>query len=169
VPWYVWLIIALVALAGETMSTAFVLVYIGVAAAITAVLAAVGLPFLLQLVVFVPLTLALLGVVRPRSLAMLGTRGPRMQLTSHSRLVDRSGVVEQEVSDSSGMVRLGSGEFWSARAYPPGTVLPKGAPVQVMFVDGLMLHVSTPTNSGRLPDLPPDLRDLPPGDTAEAT
>src|SRR5690242_6219515 len=71
VPCFVWLIIAVLALAGELVSTAFVLVYVGVAAAITAILAAVGLPPVLQLVVFIPLTLALLLVVRPQTVALL--------------------------------------------------------------------------------------------------
>jgi hypothetical protein len=71
--------------------------------------------------------------------------------------VDRSAVVEQEVSDQGGMVRLGSGEFWSARSYPPGVVLAKGTFVRVMFVDGLTVYVSAPTESGKLPELPPEL------------
>lgn len=156
-PWFVWLVVALLALVGETVSTALVLVYVGVAAAITAVLAAVGVPAVLQFIFFIPLTLVLLQVVRPRTVALLGAR-PRLQLTGHSRLVDRTAVVEQQVSDDGGMVRLGSGEFWSARAYPPGMVLPKGTQVRVMFVDGLTVYVSAPSDSGHLPELPPDVR-----------
>ena len=163
-PWFVWLLIAVIALAGEMVSTAFVLVYIGVAAAITALLAAAGVPFALQLVVFIPLTLGLLALVRPRSLAMLGGQRPRRQLTGHSRLVDRTATVENEVSDTAGMVRLGSGEFWTARAYPPGVVLPKGTVVRVMFVDGLTVHVSEPTESGHLPNLPPEVDGSPPAE-----
>ena len=157
-PWFVWLVVALLALVGETVSTALVLVYVGVAAAITAVLAAVGVPAALQFIIFIPLTLVLLQVVRPRSLELLGGAHPRLQLTSHNRLVDRSAVVEQQVSDEGGMVRLGSGEFWSARAYPPGMVLPKGTQVRVMFVDGLTVYVSVAADSGHLPELPPDMR-----------
>jgi membrane protein implicated in regulation of membrane protease activity len=154
VPWFVWLAIAALALAGELAGNAFILVYIGVAAALTAVLAALGLPFLLQLVVFIPLTAALLTLVRPRTLERLGNNKPRLQLTGHSRLVDRQAVVEQEVSDDGGMVQLGAGEFWSARAYPPGVTIAKGSTVRIMFVHGLVLHVSLPTESGHLPALP---------------
>jgi membrane protein implicated in regulation of membrane protease activity len=166
VPWFIWVIIALAALAGEMYSTAFILAYVGVAAAVTAVLAALGVPLALQLIVFIPLTLALIVVVRPKSLAMLGGRATRHQLTGNSRLVDRSAVVEQEVSDHGGMVRLGSGEFWSARSYPPGVVLAKGTFVRVMFVDGLTVYVSAPTESGKLPELPPDQHIIPPGESA---
>jgi len=154
VPWIIWLAIAALALVGEVFGNAFILVYIGVAAALTAVLAALGLPLLLQLVFFIPLTAVLLTLVRPRTIARLGGARPRLQLTGHGRLVDRAAVVEQEVTDSGGLVKLGAGEFWSARAYPPGTTIPKGTAVRVMFVHGLTLHVSLPTESGHLPDLP---------------
>jgi membrane protein implicated in regulation of membrane protease activity len=159
-PWFIWLLIAVVAMAGEVMSTSFVLVYVGVAAAITALLAAVGVPPVLQFVCFIPLTLALLRVVRPRTVALLGKRRPNLQLGHASRMIDRDAVVEQQVTDDGGMVRLGSGEFWSARAYPPGVVIPQGTQVRVMFVEGVNVYVSVPSESGRLPDLPPDAQPL---------
>ena len=52
-PWFIWLIIATLAVAGEVVSTALVLVYVGVAAAITALLAAAGVPALLQFIFFI--------------------------------------------------------------------------------------------------------------------
>jgi len=152
VPWFIWLLIAIIALAGEVMSTALVLVYVGVAAAITALLAAANLPPTLQFIVFIPLTLALITIVRPRSLALLGGVQPHRQLSSHIHLVDRVAIVEEEVSDHGGMVRFGTGEFWSARSYPPGTKQPKGQEVRIMYVNGLTAYVSAPTESGRLPD-----------------
>lgn len=152
--WLVWLLIAAMAVAGELASTAFILVYVGVAAVLTAALAALGLPTVLQLVVFIPVTVALLTLVRPMTLARLGGPSHRFHLTSHSHLVDREAVVAEDVSDSAGMVQVGTGEFWSARAYPPGILIPKGARVRVMFVEGLTVHVSVPTESGHLPELP---------------
>lgn len=159
-PWFVWLVIAVLALAGELVSTALVLLYVGVAAAITALLAAVGLPGAMQFIVFIPLTLVLLRAVRPRTLALIGGSRPPLQLAGASRLIDRGAVVEQQVTDDAGMVRLGSGEFWSARAYPPGVVIPRGMDVRVMFVDGVNVYVGVPTESGRLPELPPELQEL---------
>jgi membrane protein implicated in regulation of membrane protease activity len=138
----------------------FVLVYVAVAAAITAVLAALGLPALIQFIVFIPLTLVLLRVVRPQTVALLGIKRPLLRLNATSGLVDRIAVVEQGVSDSGGMVRLGNGEFWSARAYPPGTSMPVGASVRVMFVEGLTVYVSTTSEPGHA-DLPPETREHP--------
>lgn len=140
-PWFIWLVIAVLALAGESVSMAFALVYVGIAAAVTAVFAALGLPLVFQLVVFIPLTIALLTLVRPKSLEFLHGRVPQRQLNGQNAMVHRTAVVEQDVSDSGGMVRVGSGEFWSARAYPPGLSLEKGTKVRIMFVDGLTVHV----------------------------
>jgi membrane protein implicated in regulation of membrane protease activity len=140
-PWFIWIVIAVLALAGETVSTAFALVYVGVAAAVTALFAALGLPVFLQFVVFIPLTIALLTLVRPKSLELLHGRVPHRQISGQSAMVHRMAVVEQDVSDSGGMVRIGNGEFWSARAFPPGLTIAKGSKVRVMFVDGLTVHV----------------------------
>ena len=151
VPWFIWLVIAVIALAGETVSTAFALVYVGIAAAVTAVLAALGLPLIFQLVVFIPLTIALLTLVRPKSLELLHGRTPQRQLSSQAAMVHRIAIVEQDVTDAGGMVRIGSGEFWSARVYPPGSSIPKGSNVRIMFVDGLTVHVSLlPQASGEV-------------------
>ena len=141
-PWFIWLIIAVLALAGETVSTAFALVYVGVAAAITAVLAALGVPVFLQFVVFIPLTIALLALVRPKSLELLHSRVPQRQISGQAAMIHRTALVEQDVSDSGGMVRIGTGEFWSARSYPPGLTIAKGSKVRIMFVEGLTAHVS---------------------------
>jgi membrane protein implicated in regulation of membrane protease activity len=162
VPWFIWLLIAVLALAGETVSSAFVLLYIGLAAAVTAVFAALGMPIVLQFVVFIPLTLALLSLVRPRTLALLHGKTPKRQISAHAGMVDRIAVVEHDVTDDTGMVRLGTGEFWTARAYPPGATIVKGSSVRIMFVEGLTVHVSLPTESGTLPDLPPNIANMPP-------
>jgi hypothetical protein len=39
-------------------------------------------------------------------------------------------------------VRIGDGEFWSARSYDPDDLIPVGASAEVMVVDGLTVLVS---------------------------
>jgi hypothetical protein len=39
-------------------------------------------------------------------------------------------------------VRIGDGEFWSARSYDPDDLIPIGAPAEVMVVDGLTALVA---------------------------
>src|SRR5947209_17331643 len=119
-PWWIWLLIAVVALVGESATMALYLLYFGIAAFIVAALALLGVLPLVQLLAFVVLSIGLLGVVRPRTLHLLSRQVPRGMLTNQGVRPDRQGTVVEEVSSTSGMIRLGNAEFWTARAYEPG-------------------------------------------------
>ncbi len=95
----------------------------------------------MQLLAFVVLSIGLLGVVRPRMLHLIGRQIPRGMLTNQGIKPDRAGVVAETVSSTSGMIRLGNAEFWTARAYHAGAVLAPGTPVRVVYVDGLTAYV----------------------------
>lgn len=139
--WWLWLIIGVAALIGESLSMALYLLFFGVAALAAMVLALVQSPAAAQLAVFSVLAVALIGLLRPRILALLGRPLPRQLLTNQGRLLNRVGNVEQVVTQSSGLVRFGGGEYWTARPYPPITHIAVGSAVQVMYVDGLVAHV----------------------------
>jgi membrane protein implicated in regulation of membrane protease activity len=51
-------------------------------------------------------------------------------------------VVTRRVDANGGQIRIGEGEFWSARAFDPADVMEPGAPVEVVLVDGLTALVS---------------------------
>jgi membrane protein implicated in regulation of membrane protease activity len=59
-----------------------------------------------------------------------------------SHIVGRRAVVTQVVDSAGGQIRIGTGEFWSARAYDAAETIPVGAAVEVMVVDGLTALVS---------------------------
>jgi membrane protein implicated in regulation of membrane protease activity len=110
--------------------------------------AALGAPVLLQLVVAALVAAVMLGAVRPvarHHLEVRGLPGPA------DALVGRTALVVQQVSDTSGQVRL-HGEVWSARPALPGTVLPVGSSVWVGAVVGatVTVHPASPP-----PTLPP--------------
>src|SRR5262249_8278151 len=113
----------------------------GIAAFVVAALALVGTVPIVQLIAFVALSVGLLGLVRPRTLHLLGRQVPRGMLTNPGVRPDREALVVEDVSSSAGMVRLGNAECWTARAYQPGVVLPKGTRVRVVYVDGLTAFV----------------------------
>lgn len=130
--WLIWLIAAVALAVGELFTFTFVLALLGGAAALTGVLAALGLSPPLQLVVFgVAATSAVLLVrpvrrwLRPRHITQFGV----------DALVGSPGYVLVEVSDITGRVRIG-GEEWTARAVDDVVVIPTGATVDVMRIDG---------------------------------
>ncbi len=74
------------------------------------------------------------GVVRP--IAMRHIRQPPPLRTGVAALVGRTTIVIQEVNGQSGRVRIG-GEEWSSRAYDEDLVIPVGAKVDVMQIEGV--------------------------------
>ena len=132
--WVIWLIISVVLGVAEAFTLTAALGLLGVAALLTAGTAAIGLPAAAQLLVFALGAGAGLVVLRPIAARFL--RGAQQELFGVNALTGRTGFVVHEVSARSGTVRL-SGEEWTARPLDPGLVIPAGAAVQVMQIDGV--------------------------------
>jgi len=136
-----WLLIGVVALLGEALHQRLFLINAAVAAFVVAPLALVIAPSI-QVAAFVVISLLLLVLVRPPLLhALVGSR-PRRALTTHERLMDRTATVTQTVTSDSGMIRVGVGEFWTARTSGPLPPIAAGATVRIDYVDGLTAYVA---------------------------
>lgn len=132
-PWLIWLIVAMVLAIAEIFTLTAALGMFAVAALVTAGTAAIGVPVPGQLVAFAVVSAAGVVLVRPWARrAMLETRLERFGIDA---LVGRSAHVLQEVSGHAGLVRIG-GEEWSARAYDDSVVIPAGATVDVLQING---------------------------------
>ncbi|MCL6596832.1 MAG: NfeD family protein [Firmicutes bacterium] len=135
-----WLLLALLALLGELLTMAFYAVYEAVAALLTALVAAVWPSFAGQVAAFALFSGILLGVVRPRTVELLFRARPQPTVPFPD-LAGKAATVRERVTDHGGLVEVGEGEFWSARAYPPGSVFERGTAVTVAYRDGLRLYV----------------------------
>ncbi len=131
--WLVWLIVAGLFAGGEAASGTFVLLMMSGGALGGAVAAAVGGPLLVQLIVAIAMTLALLWLVRPIAVRHLNP-GPAA-ITGSEALVGREAVVLSAVTRDGGRVRLNGAE-WSARSRDPAQELPAGTRVSVVAIDG---------------------------------
>jgi membrane protein implicated in regulation of membrane protease activity len=132
--WVIWLIAAVGLIVLEIFTLTAALGILGGAALITALGAAVGLPVPIQLVVFSGAAVAgvgLLGPVARRHLA--GSRGGAP--FGVEALLGKPAYVVQEVTGRAGRVRIG-GEEWTARAMDDSVVIPAGATVGVLHIDG---------------------------------
>lgn len=138
---WIWILIAVLALFGESISLALFLLNVAVAAAVAAILAAFGVVLGVQIGVFVVLSVLLVGVARPRLLNLLAGRNRPLLQTEQTRLIDREATVVQTVTDESGTIRVGAGEFWSARAYPPVQRIATGRRVRIAYLSGLVAYV----------------------------
>jgi membrane protein implicated in regulation of membrane protease activity len=129
-----WLIAALLLAIGELLTPGlFFLGPVAVAAVAAAVVAGIGAGAIVQLLVFIGVSIASLGVLRP--IARRHLHMPALTRTGTAALVGSKAVVLQRVDVNGGRVRLG-GEEWSARAYFEEQVLEPGARVEVAQIQG---------------------------------
>jgi membrane protein implicated in regulation of membrane protease activity len=131
--WAVWLLIAAALGAAEFFTLTLAFGLLAAAAAVAAVVAGLGAGLLLQVLAFAGTSAAGLLIVRP--IAQRHLLNPPMTQEGAERLVGHSAVVIEEVTLSGGMVKLG-GEEWTARTLDETHVIPIGAVVDVMEIEG---------------------------------
>jgi len=139
--WWLWVLLGVLALVGESVSMALFLLNVAVAAFIAAVLSLVGVSAIAQVAVFLVVSILLIGLVRPRLVQALTGRVRTGDLTNQGSLSNRAATVTQTVTPDGGTIRIGAGEFWTARANPPATRIEVGSSVRVTHVDGLTAYV----------------------------
>jgi membrane protein implicated in regulation of membrane protease activity len=132
--WVAWAIVAVLLAVGEIFTPGlFFLGPIALAALASTVVAAVGGPVWLQIVVFGVGSFAAVGLLRPiarRHLTM-----PRAIRTGAAALEGAKAIVLQRVDGRGGRVKIG-GEEWSARSYMPDEEFDVGAEVEVVQIQG---------------------------------
>ena len=131
--WAGWLGLAVVLGIVETTTLDLVFLMLAGGALAGAAAAAFGAPLLLQAVVAIVATAALLGVVRP--VAKRHLRTPVEARTGVAALVGRDALVMKQVDAHQGQVKL-AGEIWSARSFDDREVIEPGTRVHVVEIDG---------------------------------
>ncbi|MFC4244731.1 NfeD family protein [Gryllotalpicola reticulitermitis] len=145
--WVIWagLIVVFVAVAMMTAEIEFMLLALGSLGGLVAEL--LGAPWWLATVIAA--IIAVLGtfLLRPRFLNLL-RRSSDPTKSNIDAIIGSTGHVLIPVTETSGQVKLGNGETWSARV-PEGIqmVLQPGAGVRVLAVDGASVIIE-PESSG---------------------
>ncbi|MEU0225884.1 NfeD family protein [Streptomyces sp. NPDC006284] len=131
---WVWWLVAAAALGIPLVVTAmpeFGMLAVGAVAA--AIASGFGAGLVVQVLVFVVVSVALLAVVRPIAARH---RSQRPQLvTGVDALKGRQAVVLERVDGSGGRIKL-AGEVWSARALDTGRAYETGEEVDVVDIEG---------------------------------
>jgi membrane protein implicated in regulation of membrane protease activity len=129
-----WLIAAVLLAIGELLTPGmFFLGPVALAAVGAAVTAGVGAGVVLQLIVFIAVSVASLAFLRP--IARRHVHMPALTRTGTAALVGRKALVLQQVNADGGRVRIG-GEEWSARAFFEEQTLEPGARVEIAKIEG---------------------------------
>jgi membrane protein implicated in regulation of membrane protease activity len=148
--WLFWLIAAVVLLVIEATTTAFVALYFGIAAALTAILAIAGAPLALQVGAFAVLSIGGVVATRP-ALKRLSSRAPALR-TGVDAMRGRKGIVIKPIGElEPGQVKV-EGEIWSARCYFDGERIAEGARVEVVEVRGVTALVVAAPSPYEIPE-----------------
>jgi membrane protein implicated in regulation of membrane protease activity len=132
-PWIAWLIAAAALGVAEFFTLTLAFGLLAAAAVVGAVVAGLGGPLLVQVLAFAITAATGLLIVRP--IARRHMTHPPVVREGSDALVGKKAVVMEEVTAVRGLIKL-SGEEWSARAFDEYQVIPVGALVDVMEIEG---------------------------------
>jgi membrane protein implicated in regulation of membrane protease activity len=132
-PWFAWLLAAAALGVAEFFTLTLVFGLLAGAALVAAVVAGVGIGILGQLLAMAAAAAAGFILVRPVALRQM-TQQP-ITRDGTDALIGKRAEVMQEVTATRGLIKL-SGEEWSARALDESLVIPVGALVDVMEIEG---------------------------------
>ena len=130
-----WFVLAAALLVGEMFSLDLTLALLGIGAGAAGTAGLIGAPLLVQLPVFI--VVSLLGLVFVRPIAKRHLRRGKEIRTGIERLPGQAGIVLEPVTVTDGRIKL-DGEIWSARldeliSQEP---VPTGKRVTVLRIEG---------------------------------
>ena len=128
----VWLVVGLLLIVAEVLTSGFVLIMFGAGALVAAGFAALGAGPLPEVAAFAGTSVALITVARPVLKRRLHTTHVP---TNVEALVGDRAIVVSTVDAHGGKIKL-RGELWSARAFDETEVLQPGHAVTVMTISG---------------------------------
>lgn len=131
--WVLWLAGALLLMVVEVVVVDLVFVMFAGGALAAMIVALLGGPLWAQVLAFSAVSAVLLVAVRPWGLRLL--RKTPSTATNVAAHVGRNAVVVLDVTAQAGRVKL-AGEVWTARSAQPQMVLPVGAAVRVVRIEG---------------------------------
>jgi membrane protein implicated in regulation of membrane protease activity len=131
--WIAWLIAAAALGVAEFFTLTLAFGLLAAAAVVAAVVAGLGGPLLVQVLAFAITAATGLLIVRP--IARRHMTHPPVVREGSDALIGKKAVVMEEVTAVRGLIKL-SGEDWSARAFDEYQVIPVGALVDVMEIEG---------------------------------
>ena len=131
--WIAWLIAAVALGVAEAFSLTLAFGIFSAAALLAALVAGFDAPWIIQLLTFAAASLLGLLVVRP--IALRHASQPALTRDGTDALIGRTATVLAEISADQGLIKL-SGENWSARPLDETLIIPEGAAVDVMEIQG---------------------------------
>lgn len=136
----VWLAVAIVLLVVEIITLGLTTIWFAGGALVACVAAALQADFLVQMILFLVVSVVMLFFTRPVAMRYMNKNRTK---TNSESLVGKEAVVLQEINNlkASGQVQL-NGIEWTARAENMEDVIEKGAIVCIKKIEGVKLIVT---------------------------
>ena len=136
----VWLILAIILIISEVLTVGLVCVWFAVGAVGGLLAAKLGFRLWVQLIVFAVTSALTLFLIRPLASKILQ---PGRTPTNAGGIVGKTGQVTRNIDNTSGTGQVNvDGQIWTARS-EHGVVIPAGAQVEVLRIEGVKLFVKT--------------------------
>jgi membrane protein implicated in regulation of membrane protease activity len=137
--WETWLMIAVALGVLELLSTDLILIMLAGGALVGMVVALVGAPVALQIVLALATAVGLLALIRPNMVHRLHA-GPTLRTGAEALIGQRGFVLEPLSHMTPGRVKIG-GEVWTAKPYDEDDQIEAGTAVDVVSIKGATAYV----------------------------
>ena len=138
IPSAVWLMVLVVLVAGEAITVGLTFIWFAVGALGGLIVAALGGPVWLQVVVFLALSAVTLVLVRPLAARLLT---PGISPTNADRILGQIALVTQDIDNiaETGQAKI-FGQVWTARS-ETGEPVPAQTRVRILRIEGVKVFV----------------------------
>ncbi|MCH5250897.1 MAG: NfeD family protein [Lachnospiraceae bacterium] len=134
-----WLVLLVVLIVIELITMGLTTIWFAGGALVAALISIPDTPLVLQIIVFLVVSLVLLYFTRPVAVKYFNKDRVR---TNIEGMIGRQAIVVSEINNVEGIGQVNTGGMeWSARSSYHNIVLPVGAVVTVLGVDGVKLIV----------------------------
>ena len=135
---WVWLIVAVIFIIIEAITVGLTTIWFAAGALVGLILAFFKVPVMAQIIIFLIVSLVLLGTTRKVFVKKLKTGSEK---TNVDALIGEEGVVLEDITPHNvGLVKV-KGQNWSAAAYDKDAVIPKDTVIKVKAIEGVKLIV----------------------------
>ncbi|MBO5087712.1 MAG: NfeD family protein [Lachnospiraceae bacterium] len=138
-----WLLLAAIFIVIELVTLGLTTIWFAGGAFVAAIAGACGANLVVQVILFLVVSIVLLVLTRPIAVKHLDSK---IEKTNSEALIGQTAVVSQEINNvnATGQAKI-NGMEWTARAKNDGAIIPAGTNVTIVEISGVKLIVEVET------------------------
>lgn len=154
---FIWLVVLIIAVVVEVLTMGLTTIWFAGGALAAIAVTLLHAPVAVQVILFFIVSLLLLFFTRPVAVKYFNRDRVRTNVES---LIGRQAIVISEINNIQGVGQVTvSGQQWSARSMDNSIIIPAGAVVNIMSINGVKLNVKADERMKDLNPAPPSVPD----------